>query len=89
MSSQLTVETFSPILVIVRILPIPSVFETVWRKEVLMRRAGASPGTELVEWIVVTIIMIIATYAILQAVGSQLTTAAQGFLEKSRIFFSG
>ncbi|MHB9032351.1 MAG: hypothetical protein ACYC6L_04810 [Anaerolineae bacterium] len=54
-----------------------------------MRRAGANPGTELVEWIVVTLIMIIATYAILQAIGPQLTSVAQGLLEKSRSFFGG
>ncbi len=54
-----------------------------------MRRAGANPGTELVEWIVVTLIMIIATYAILQAVGPQLTSVAQGLLEKTHLFLGG
>lgn len=54
-----------------------------------MKRTGSNPGTELVEWIVVTLIMIIATYAILQAVGPQLTTVAQGLLEKTRVFFGG
>ena len=54
-----------------------------------MRRAGANPGTELIEWIVVTLIMIIATYAILQAIGPQLTSVAQGLLDKSRGFFGG
>ena len=54
-----------------------------------MRRAGANPGTELVEWVVVALIMVIATYAILQAIGPQLTSVAQGLLEKTHIFLAG
>jgi len=54
-----------------------------------MKRTGSNPGAELAEWIVVTVIMIIATFAILQVVGPQLTSAAQSLLEKSRVFFGG
>jgi len=54
-----------------------------------MRRTGANPGTELVEWVVVVLIMVIATYAILHAIGPQLTGLAQGFLEKTHIFIAG
>ena len=39
-----------------------------------MRRCCSDEsGAELVEWAVVTVILILATYALLQAVGPQLT----------------
>ena len=39
----------------------------------LKRFLGDESGPELVEWAVVTVILILATFAILQAIGGELT----------------
>lgn len=43
-------------------------------------------GAEVVEWAVVTVILIVATYAILQAVGSEFGTVASTVLFRIRDF---
>lgn len=43
-------------------------------------------GAELLEWAVVTVILIVATYAILQAVGTEFGAVASTVLFKIRDF---
>jgi Flp pilus assembly pilin Flp len=48
----------------------------------LRRFWGDESGAELVEWIVVTFILILATYALLQAVGPELRSFGEAVLER-------
>jgi len=50
------------------------------------RFAGDESGAELVEWAIVTVILVVATYAILQAVGTEFGAAASTVLLKIRSF---
>jgi Flp pilus assembly pilin Flp len=43
-------------------------------------------GAELLEWAIVTVILVVATYAILQAVGSEFGAVASTVLYKIRDF---
>ena len=43
-------------------------------------------GAELLEWAIVTVILIVATYAILQAVGSEFGAVASTVLYRIRDF---
>lgn len=47
---------------------------------------GDDAGAEVVEWAAVTVILIVATYAILQAVGSEFDAVASTVLFRIRDF---
>ena len=55
----------------------------------LRRLVRDEAGTEIVEWTVVTLIMIFATYAILLAVGPELTTIASNALASLKGLIGG
>ncbi|MHB1295418.1 MAG: hypothetical protein ACYC4R_10545 [Anaerolineae bacterium] len=46
-------------------------------------------GAEVVEWAVVTLILILATYAILLAVGNEVGSVANSILEAARKLVGG
>lgn len=50
------------------------------------RRSTSEFGAEVLEWAVVTVILIVATYAILQTVGSEFGTVASTVLFRIRDF---
>ncbi|NLV74222.1 MAG: hypothetical protein GXY52_06020 [Chloroflexi bacterium] len=53
----------------------------------MARRSASRPGAAIAEWVVVTIILTIATFALLQAVGPELVGFIQQALEKIKSIF--